>query len=192
MNLPPKVKKIWDIATTVIVVIFVVAAIFLMGARVIGYQVYNVISHSMEPTYSKGDLIYLKPFSEEAKASGQINIKVGDPISYVANEAGTVNTHRIVSIDWENQTVTTKGDANETDDPVPVHFKNIIGVVKFSIPLLGYVSDFIDDPPGTWYAIGGVVILLVIAFLPDITSKSKKNPDAQQSAEPPGDEPKEQ
>lgn len=167
MNIPPKVKKIWNIVATVLVALVVAAAVFLMGSRLVGLQVYNVVSGSMEPTYSKGDLLYVKPVDPDS-------VRVGDPITYVLNEQLMVATHRVVSIDTQNRTFTTKGDANETAD-APVHFNNLIGVPQFSIPLLGYVSDFIQHPPGTYVAIGAVVLLIALAFLPDLLKKKKES-----------------
>lgn len=171
MNIPPKAKKIWDILTTVLVGLVVVAAVFLMGSRLVGLQVYNVVSGSMEPTYSKGDLLYVKPVDPDS-------VQVGDPITFIVNENLVVATHRVVSIDTENRTFTTKGDANETSD-APVHFNNLIGVPQFSVPLLGYVSDYIQHPPGTYVAIGVVVALIALAFLPDLLKKKEKKEKAE-------------
>ena len=57
MQMPQKIKKFWDTVTTVLVALVVVFAVFLMGSRLMGMQVFNVISGSMEPTYSVGDLL---------------------------------------------------------------------------------------------------------------------------------------
>ena len=167
------VKKIWNIASTAIVVLVVACAVFLMGSRLLGYRVFNVISGSMEPKYSVGDLIYVKEVDPK-------DIKVGDAITFVLNEDLVVATHRVVRIDTEKQHFYTKGDANETEDASPVHYKNLIGVPQFSIPLLGYVSDFIQNPPGTYISIAVGAILLAVVFLPDLFKKKK----APESAEP--------
>jgi signal peptidase len=159
-------KKIWNIVSTVLVVLMVIAAVLLMGSRVMGYQCYTVISGSMEPTYGVGDLIYVKKTDVN-------QIKVGDPITFVLNEDLVVATHRVVEIDAEKQHFYTKGDANEVADSEPVHFKNVIGVPEFSIPKLGYVSDFVQNPPGTYITIGVGVILILLVFLPDLLSKKK-------------------
>lgn len=162
-----KFKKIWNVVSTALVVLVVLCAVFLMGSRLLGYRVFNVISGSMEPTYSVGDLIYVK--------SVDVNdIKVGDPITFVLNENLVVATHRVVQIDTENKCFYTKGDANDTIDASPVHFKNVIGVPQFSVPLLGYVSDFIQNPPGTYIALAIGLLLVVAVFLPDLLSKKNK------------------
>ena len=58
-------KKIFNVVSTIIVVFVVLIAVFLMGSRLIGLNVYNVVSGSMEPTYSIGDLIYVKSIDYE-------------------------------------------------------------------------------------------------------------------------------
>lgn len=173
VQMPKNVKKIWDTVTTVLVVIVVIFAIFLMGARLVGLQVFHVISPSMEPTYSEGDLLYVKTVDPDS-------VKIGDPITFVLNEDLMVATHRVVAIDRENRQFTTKGDANKTEDAAPVHFNNLIGVPIFAIPLLGYVSAYIQSPPGMYVAIGVGVVLLAVVFLPDLLSKKSKQEEAQE------------
>lgn len=167
MQMPKKLKKIWDTVTTVLVVLVVIFAIFLMGSRLVGLQVFNVISGSMEPTYSVGDLLYVKEVDPDS-------VKVGDPITFVLNEDLVVATHRVVGIDSENRRFTTKGDANENEDASPVHFNNLVGVPVFSVPMLGYVSAFIQKPPGMYYAIAFGVVLLAAVFLPDLLTKKEE------------------
>ena len=167
------VKKIWSVVSTVLIVLIVLCAAFLMGSRLMGYSIYNVISGSMEPEYSVGDLLYVKEVDPE-------EIKVGDPITFVLNEDLVVATHRVVRIDEKNQHFYTKGDANETADAQPVHFKNVLGVPQFSIPKLGYVSDFIQNPPGMYIAIAVGVVLIVLVFLPDF-SKKKEDPEKEKA-----------
>jgi len=174
VQMPAKVKKIWDTVTTVLVVLAVIFAIFLMGSRLVGLRVFNVISGSMEPTYSVGDLIYVKEVDPDS-------VKVGDPITFVLNEDLAVATHRVVAVDGENRQFTTKGDANENEDAAPVHFNNLIGVPVFAIPLLGYVSAYIQSPPGMYVAIGFGVILLVVVFLPDLLGKKAKKEEEEES-----------
>lgn len=160
-------KKIWNIVSTGLVILVVLCAIFLMGSRLMGYQVFTIISGSMEPEYNVGDLIYVKKVDPQT-------IKVGDDITFILNEDLVVATHRVVRIDAENQHFYTKGLANEIEDSDPVHFNNVIGVPKFSIAKLGYVSNFIQNPPGTYITIGLGILLILIVFLPDIISKKEE------------------
>lgn len=159
-------RKIWNMISTVLVILIVLCAVFLMGSRLVGYQCYTVISGSMEPEYSVGDLLYVKKVDVNT-------IEVGDPITFILNEDLIVATHRVVEIDAENQHFYTKGDANEIADSEPVHFNNVIGVPQFHIPLLGYVSDFVQNPPGMYITIAVGALLILIVFLPDFFRKKK-------------------
>ena len=160
----PTIKKVWSILSTAFVSLVVITAIFLMGSRVVGYRVFNIVSGSMEPAYSVGDLIYV----EEVDPA---TIVPGDVITFVLNEDLVVATHRVVRVDAEKQRFYTKGDANETEDGMPVHYNNVIGIPQFAIPGLGYVSDFIQHPPGSYITIAAVAILLILTFAPDFMQK---------------------
>jgi signal peptidase len=158
-------KKIWDLLTTALVIVAVVFALLLVGARVAGYKVYAVLSGSMEPTYHTGALIYVKTVDTS-------EIKEGQVITFMLSE-DTIATHRVIEvIQDENEPGTvrfrTKGDANNAPDGSLVHYKNVIGTPVFTIPYLGYVASYIQHPPGTYYAIAAVAIIILMAFLPDL------------------------
>ena len=162
------IKRIWNWISGVLVGIVVLLAVALVGVRLIGLQPYVVLSGSMEPTYHVGSLIYVKSVDYK-------ELKVGDPITYMISQ-DTVVTHRIVEVlvDEEDPNTIryfTQGDANAVADGSSVHYKNIIGKPVFSIPYLGYVSNYIQNPPGTYIAIAVGAILLLLVFLPDIFSE---------------------
>ena len=163
-------KKVWNSVTTVLVVLVVILALLLVGARVVGLQVFTVLSGSMEPNYPTGSLIYVKKVDYQ-------ELKEKDVITFMLDE-DTVATHRIVGIvpDEEDPTVLryrTKGDANNAEDGSLVHYKNVIGTPVFMIPKLGYVASYIQNPPGTYIAISGGAILLLLVFLPDLFAKEE-------------------
>ncbi len=168
-------KKIWNIVSTALVVLMVLCAVFLMGSRLIGYQCYTVISPSMTPVYDVGDLIYVKEVNPNT-------IKAGDVITFIVNEDLVIGTHRVVRVDAQNQRFYTKGDANEIEDQDPVHFNNVIGVPQFSIPKLGYVSDFLQNPPGMYITIGVGIILILLIFVPDMIGKKKEEENEEAAA----------
>lgn len=107
-----------------------------------------VLSGSMEPEFSAGDLIVVK----EAE-----NYKLKDIV--VFQEGRSLVVHRIVSVDGE--TVTTQGDANNvSDDPIPI--STIKGKVIFCIPFVGNIVGALKTPIGTLVILGAVVFLLEI------------------------------
>ena len=178
------VKKIWNGITTILVAVVVLLAVLLVGARLTGLKVFSVLSGSMEPTYRVGSIIYVKDVNP-------YELKSGDVITFMLNE-DTVATHRIVEVvpDENDSTVVrfkTKGDANAAEDGSLVHYKNIIGSPVFSIPKLGYIADYIQNPPGTYIAISVGAILLLLVFLPDLFGsdeepKRKKKEDKDESS----------
>lgn len=160
-------KRVWGAISTILVIIVIILTLMLVGTKLIGIQPYAVLSGSMEPTYHTGSLIYVKETAPE-------NIEVGDPITFVMDENLTVATHRVVEIDEESQHFTTKGDANEFTDASPVHFNNLIGKPVFTIPYLGYLANFIQNPPGRYIAIVMAALILLLAFLPGLFDDDKE------------------
>lgn len=165
------IKKIWNWISGVLVGIVVLLAIALVGVRLVGLQPFVVLSGSMEPTYHVGSLIYVQSVDYK-------ELKVGDPITFMISQ-DTVVTHRIIEVlaDEEDPNTIryfTQGDANTVADGTSVHYKNIIGKPVFSIPYLGYVSNYIQKPPGMYVAIAAGAILILLVFLPDIFADDEK------------------
>lgn len=166
------IKKIWNIITNIIVVLAVILAVALVGVRLVGLQVFTVLSGSMEPTYHVGSLIYVKDVDYK-------ELEAGDVITFMLDE-DTVATHRITEVvpdEEEPDTLRyrTKGDANDAEDGKLVHYKNVIGSPVFTIPYLGYFADYIQNPPGTYVAISVGAVLLLLVFLPDLFSSDDKD-----------------
>ncbi len=109
-----------------------------------GYGIANVLSGSMEPTFSKGALLLVKETDQ---------IEVGDIVVYQADRELIV--HRIVEIDGD--TVVTQGDANNVADE-PFDRAEIKGKVLGWVPGLGAVVTVLKTPLG-------IILTLVLAFL---------------------------
>ena len=159
------VKKIWNGFTTVLVCLVVILAVLLVGVRLVGFQVFTVLSGSMEPTYHVGSLIYVKSVDPA-------QLQAGDVITFMLDE-NTVATHRIIEVvpdeeDPAGLRFATQGDANDAPDGSLVHYKNVVGTPVFTIPQLGYLANYIQNPPGTYIAISAGAILMLLMFLPDL------------------------
>lgn len=164
-------KKVLNVITSVFVGMVVVLVLALVGVRLLGIQTYVVLSGSMEPTYPTGSLLYVKHIDTN-------ELKVGDPITFMVDE-DTVATHRIIEIipDDEDSSILrfrTQGDANDSPDGTAVHYKNVIGKPILCIPYMGYVANFVQNPPGKYLAIGAAAILIVLVFLPDLIKEDDK------------------
>lgn len=175
-------KRIWNIAGTVLVVLVVLLAVALVGVRLVGLEPYVILSGSMEPVYPVGSLVYVQRMDAD-------RIAVGDPIAFVMNEDLVVAIHRVIGVDAAAQQFETKGDANDAADAAPVHFNNLIGKPVLCIPKLGYVSDYLTNPPGMYIGGAAALVLLLLMFVPDWIRKldekdSGKKPVKAQKGQP--------
>ena len=166
------IRKIWDVFTSILVAGVVILAVLLAGVRLVGLEVYTVLSGSMEPSYHTGSLIYVQDVDPYEIEAGQV-------ITFLLDE-DTVATHRVVEVlpDENDPTVVrfhTKGDANDAEDGSPVHYKNVLGSPVFSIPQLGYLANYIQNPPGTYIAISVGAILLLLILLPELFSGDEED-----------------
>ena len=164
------IKKVWNGFTTILVAVVMILAILLAGVRLVGLRPLAVLSGSMEPTYHVGSLIYVREVD-------YTQLQVGDVITFMLDE-DTLATHRIVEVVPDDEEVSvirfrTKGDANDAEDGSLVHYKNVVGTPVFTIPQLGYLANYIQNPPGTYVAISAGAILLILVFLPDLFVDNK-------------------
>lgn len=172
-----KVKKIWNTVTTSLVALVVLFAVLLVGVRLIGLTPYTVLSGSMEPVYHVGSLIYVRNVDTAT-------LRVGDAITfYSANDV--VVTHQIIEILTDEGgssglSFRTQGIANDIPDGGSVPESKVIGKPVFTIPLLGYVAHFIQNPPGMYIAISVGALLLLLSFLPDLFATDKTTQDSNQ------------
>lgn len=155
-------KKICNILSTVLLIVLALVAAALIVPKLLGFDQFAVLSGSMEPNIHVGAIVYDKEVETES-------LEVDDVITYQLS-GNTMVTHRIVAIDAEAGTVTTKGDANETEDGSPVSFENIVGKYAFNIPFLGYISIYAKTPLGIGAICGILIVIILLNFLPDALS----------------------
>ncbi len=94
-----------------------------------GMEACVVMSDSMGSALPRGSLAYIDRAADGTSASP------GDIIAFTLEDSLCV--HRAARIDEEGGTITTKGDANETDDLHPVPFGDVRGAVRFALPQAG-------------------------------------------------------
>lgn len=156
--------------STIIVLIAVALAILMVGLKLLGFQIYTVISGSMEPTYHVGSLIYVKKVDPSTlKEKDSITFELGD---------NTIATHRIVEIvpdenNPQEYKFRTKGDANDDVDANLIEPDKVLGKAIFSIPLLGYLANYIQTSPGNIVAICIAVSLIIIVIIIDMLTEEE-------------------
>lgn len=174
-------KRICGWITTAAVAIVVIFAILLVGVRVVGYTPFVVLSPSMSPLYRPGDLVYV-----HAKAPEKIRVGEDGDVMTFSVDGETVVTHRAVDVDPAQQCFYTKGDANSIRDDAPVPYDAVIGVVAFSIPKLGFFSNFLGTRAGMFTMIAVFCFMLILFILPEVFKPEDKK---DKTAPPVGDSP---
>ena len=125
-------KRLINIISSIILLILILIIIVIFAPKLFSIEPMVVVSGSMEPSYMKGSLLYVKE-----SAGG---IQTGDVITFYRN--GELVTHRVVEINTDEKTYITKGDANQVNDVQPVAWSDVVGVPVFDIPVLGYPASF--------------------------------------------------
>ena len=79
-----------------------------------------------------------------------------------------------MEINKDEQSVVTKGDANESNDGSPIPYNNIIGKAHFCVPYLGFISMNIKTPKGIIGICGLLVVIILLTFIPEIFSNDEE------------------
>lgn len=115
------------------------------------HRLYIVDSGSMSPTINIDSMIIVKEQSPE-------EIAVGDVVTYYGHSKHSRITHRVMAVENNGASFTTRGDANDVDDPMPLDGQKVIGKVVYIIPYIGKIFRFLN----TKY---GIALLATIAIV---------------------------
>lgn len=132
------------IALAVVVLIIVLLTKPGEAPNIVGYSALRITTGSMEPTYGVDTMILVKKTDPS-------EIKEGDVISFYSSDPaldGAVNTHRVVSIQQEDDhyIYETKGDGNNVIDAYPADSRYLVGKVVGSSTLIGKLSRLAANP----------------------------------------------
>ncbi|WP_051684020.1 signal peptidase I [Blastococcus sp. URHD0036] len=123
---------------------------------VTGGQALAVLSGSMTPGLPVGGMVFTRPVDPAT-------VEVGDVITFAhpSNQAALV-THRVVAVDVSagEPAFTTKGDANEDPDRLPVPASAVRGELVFDVPQVGRLVALLHSTKGV-----GVLVVLVCGLL---------------------------
>ena len=147
---------------TLILLGVIAAFLPLTVPRLMGYEIYEVVSGSMEPEIPVGSVIYVK-------AAQPQEVEAGDVIAF--QKDGSVITHRVEENHYVEGEFITKGDANREEDVEPVAYGSLIGKVERHVPVLGIVMSLLASNTGKLYAVllavCGVMFHMLSAILRD-------------------------
>lgn len=164
-----RARGILRIAIIVLMAILIGASIYSINASrlagnslpmPLGFGATVVLSGSMEPTLSVGDLLIVVPSDE---------YRIGDIVVY--ESAGISVVHRIIAL--EDGVAVTQGDANNACDD-PISLSAVKGRVVRAIPIIGYLVRLIQTPIVTVVLIILAIWLMEASFKHDRASDNKE------------------
>ena len=122
---------------------------------VTGWDATTIMSNSMAPTVSQGDVVAFEEHDGSLLGVGTI-VKFEDPV-----REGATLTHRIVAVDPEG-VYETKGDANSGPDSTLIRADSVIGVARMVIPYAGLPHFWMETDQHVWL-VGWILITAAAA-----------------------------
>ena len=106
------------------------------------YYALAIASGSMHPVFDRGSVVITEQVND--KYDNYNKLKEGEIIAFKAEK--NIVVHRLIRIVNAGDEVYyyTKGDANKEEDDYLIKKENIIGIVRFKIPYIGY--------PTVWFS----------------------------------------
>lgn len=135
-----RIKKEKPIRIIILITPLIIFCLFVAG--IFKYKPTAIVSNSMHPIFDRGDVVVIEKLDRKKSR----NLKKYDIIEYKLKNI--IVSHRIIHIEKHNDgsiSYITKGDNNNTADNEKVSSNQIIGIVKFRIPKVGYPSVWLND-----------------------------------------------
>jgi signal peptidase len=135
------------VSAGLLALVLLVGAIVIAIPAIAGATPLTVLTSSMEPGLPPGTLIVVKPIETN-------DIVLGDVLTYQieSGKAGVI-THRVTEIinsSDGSRTFTLKGDNNDAADDLPVLPVQVVGKLWYSVPWIGYVSNYVNGESRSW------------------------------------------
>ena len=147
------VRNRFFIASLVLFVMIAVVCVPVVSLNLVGVRTLYVVSGSMEPSISKGDLVLA--------SENYGGLTEGDVVVYKARWFNNESVlHRIISSRTDsdgNKFYRTKGDNNPVNDPGEITVQDIKSEVVTMVPYGGYVWN--------WWTLGVLSVLYLGATI---------------------------
>lgn len=133
-----------NILGTFMLLAAIASCVPILVPQIMGYEIYHVLTGSMEPEIPVGSILYVEKVAPE-------NIVTDDVIAF--HGADGIITHRVVENHVVEGELTTKGDANAGEDLSAVDYEAVIGRVAKHYPMIGAIMDLYTSAVGKVYLI---------------------------------------
>ncbi len=128
---------------------------------------HKVAGTSMAPTINRGEVIVLKRVAPAA-------VQAGDIIGFRVPGVDTPVVHRVVRVvfgrDGQRVGFVTRGDNVEDEDPWVVRPEDLLGVVVFHVPFVGFLEEVLATPAGFGLLVVVPGALLLAAHVRELIS----------------------
>jgi signal peptidase len=117
----------------------VLATVVILVSGIFRYWAMAIGSDSMQPEIRTGDVVIID------KNYGDVeNIELGSILAF--RHDGRVITHRLIATehDASGLKIQTRGDNNNSNDAWSVRESDIVGIVRWKIPLIGWPTVWLD------------------------------------------------
>lgn len=126
---------------------------------VAGYRMFSIVSESMAPKYTVGDIIIIKDVDVST-------LKKGDDITYYGKSGsynGKTITHRVLAIEKNSAgkyLIQTKGVNNISLDPI-IEGDQVIGKVTMKVKSLSFINKTIQTTEGFFLCIFIPLVIII-------------------------------
>jgi signal peptidase I len=189
-------KMLGTVVQVILIVALVGIGILSFGTRIpllanAGVSFFAVTSGSMEPTIQTGSLLYAGKYHED-------DLKKDDIITYFSYDIETnepsIVTHRIMEV-IDEKTVekfadpetgedkertlrkhefVTQGDANNAPDARTIPVGNVIGLYKFHLPQIGFITAYSQTSQGFLTMVVAPAAILIVWEMYTLISSIKE------------------
>lgn len=163
-----------NILGTLLLLAVIVTCLPLTVPRFFGYDIFDVVSGSMEPELPVGSVVYSRPVSAP-------DVEQGDVIVFRQGDA-TI-THRVVENRKVEGLFITRGDANPVEDLDPVPYEDLVGRVEHHIPVVGRAMMIYTSGVGKIYVLGIALCGLMFNVLAGLIRDRRADREARREIE---------
>ncbi|GEL96283.1 signal peptidase I [Cellulomonas composti] len=175
-----------SVLTWVLLLVVVAAvAVLVVVPKAMGGTTLTVLTGSMEPTISPGDVVAVKMVTDPDQ-----QVQLGDVITFQpVSDDPTLVTHRVIAKTYTSEGVqfVTQGDANGAADE-PIVAGQVKAKVVYSVPWVGHVQLWLGERKGLAVALvaGALLVYAAVMILrPERRGRDKADDPAQPASETP-------
>ncbi len=175
MKLKKALGKIGTVLSYALVILEIVLILFVIVSKaggqlptVFGYQMFQVVTPSMEPEIMVGDIIISKAYNKE-------DLEVGDVITYIGREgdlSGKRITHKVIEVNGDK--IVTQGVAAGTSPDPAITKDDVIGVMTYKTVVLDKVYKVISSTPGFILLLVLPLVIMIIYEFRDLVRQIRK------------------